>query len=112
LTGAEGSFSPEGKIVNQRGRKRRKPADKQELGQMIPVRFSRDAEPERPVFDEERIAHSCQDIIGINMPKARLVLRACALLAGFATLHGLLRPADAAACEAELARLNGLLDSA
>ena len=66
----------------------------------------------KPAQLEERIAHSCQDIIGINVPKARLVLRACALLAGFATLHGLLRPADAAACEAELARLNGLLDSA
>lgn len=64
----------------------------------------------KPAQLEERIAHSCQAVIGINGPKARLILRACALLAGFATRHDLLKPADAAACTAELVRLDRLLD--
>ncbi len=59
---------------------------------------------------ERRLAESCQDMIGINESRARLLLQAHELLARFAARHELIPPVDAAQTEKELLRLGRKLE--
>jgi hypothetical protein len=54
---------------------------------------------------ERRIAHSAQDMLGINEPHAHLLIEAHADLLGFATRHRLIAKVDAAKSERHIARL-------
>jgi hypothetical protein len=58
---------------------------------------------------DERIARSCRDMLGINLPRARLMLEAYGVLLRFAQRHQLLFAGNAAATESELIRLRGVL---
>ena len=58
---------------------------------------------------DERIARSCRDVLGINLPRARLMLEAYELLLRFAIRHQLVSTGSAAATESELIRLRGVL---
>jgi hypothetical protein len=64
----------------------------------------------RPSGLEQRLAQSCHEMIGINEPRARLVLQAHELLARFAARHELISPGDAAQTQKELSRLGRKLD--
>lgn len=59
---------------------------------------------------ESRMARSCRDLLGVNEPRARILLDAQEVLLRFAVRHQLIAEADAAATRAELARLRGVLD--
>ena len=54
---------------------------------------------------EERIARASPGLMGVNVPRAQLLLRACGLLTRFAARHGLLSAAAASGVENELTRL-------
>ena len=60
---------------------------------------------------EARLARSCRDLLGINEPRAWILLDAQEVLFGFAVRHQLMADADAAATRAELARLRGVLQA-
>lgn len=59
---------------------------------------------------EARLARSCRDALGVNEPRARILLDAQDVLLRFAVRHRLIADADAAATRAELARLRGVLE--
>ena len=59
---------------------------------------------------EARIARSCDDLLGVNEPRARILLDAQEVLLCFAVRKQLVADADAAATRAELARLRGVLE--
>ena len=61
---------------------------------------------------ESRLARSCRDLLGVNEPRARILLDAQEILLRFAVRHQLIADADAAATRAELARLRGMLEGA
>jgi hypothetical protein len=54
---------------------------------------------------EPRVAERCRDMVGINKPRARLLLDAHQILIRFAGRHRLMPAADAAGSESEVARL-------
>jgi hypothetical protein len=58
---------------------------------------------------DERIARNCRGILGINLPRARLMLEAYELLLRFAERHQLISTGNAAATQSELVRLHGVL---
>ena len=58
---------------------------------------------------EARIARSCGDLLGVNEPRARILLDAQEVLLRFAIRHQLIAGAAAAATRAELSRLHGVL---
>ncbi len=59
---------------------------------------------------EARLARSCRDLLGVNEPRARILLDAQEVLLSFASRHQLIADAAAAATRAELARLRGALE--
>lgn len=59
---------------------------------------------------EARIARSCEDLMGVNEPRARILLDAQEVLLGFASRHQLIAEAAAAATRTELSRLRGVLE--
>lgn len=59
---------------------------------------------------EARIARSCDDLLGVNEPRARILLDAQEVLLRFAIRHQLIADAAAAATRAEVARLRGVLE--
>ncbi len=59
---------------------------------------------------ESRLARSCRDLLGVNEPRARILLDAHEVLLRFAIRHRLIADANAAATRAELARLRGVLE--
>ncbi len=59
---------------------------------------------------DERIARSCRDVLGINLPRARLMLEAYEVLLRFAQRHQLVVADAAVATATELMRLRGVLD--
>ena len=59
---------------------------------------------------EARLAQSCRDLLGVNEPRAQLLLDAQEVLLNFASRHELITDTSAAATRAELARLRGLLE--
>ncbi len=59
---------------------------------------------------EARIARSCDDLLGVNEPRARILLDAQEVLLRFAIRHQLIAEAAAAATRAELSRLRGVLE--
>jgi hypothetical protein len=65
----------------------------------------------RPAGLESRLVQSCRDMIGVNTPRARLLLEAYGFLARSALRHKLVSPGDAAQTEKELARLRRELDA-
>ena len=58
---------------------------------------------------EARIARSCNDLMGVNEPRARILLDAQEVLLHFASRHQLIAEAAVAASRAELARLRSVL---
>ena len=58
---------------------------------------------------EARIARSCDDLIGVNEPRARILLDAQEVLLHCASRHQLIAEAAVAASRAELARLRSVL---
>ena len=60
---------------------------------------------------EARLARTCRDMLGINEPRARILLDAHEVLLGFAVRHHVITDADAAAARAEVARLRGALQA-
>jgi hypothetical protein len=64
-----------------------------------------------PAGLDERLARSCQGILGVNVPRARLILEAHELLLRFAERHQLVSAGDAAATQLELIRLRSVLDT-
>jgi hypothetical protein len=65
-----------------------------------------------PAGLEARLVHSCRDIIGVNEPRARLMLDAHDLLLRFAARHQLLSEPDIARSRQKLDRLKQQLDGA
>ena len=65
-----------------------------------------------PAGMEARIARSCDDLLGVNEPRARILLDAQEVLVNFASRHRLIADAAAAASRAELARLRAILEGA
>jgi len=63
----------------------------------------------RPAGMEKRLARACQDMIGVNEPRARLMLDAHEILLRYAMRHQLISTSDAASTEKELARLRRML---
>jgi hypothetical protein len=63
----------------------------------------------RPAGLEKRLARACQDMIGVNEPRARLMLDAHEILLRYAMRHQLISTSDAASTEKELARLRRML---
>jgi hypothetical protein len=61
---------------------------------------------------ESRLARSCRGLLGINEPRARILLDAQEVLLRFAVRHHLIADGDAVATRAELARLRGVLERA
>jgi hypothetical protein len=59
---------------------------------------------------DERLARSCRGVLGVNVPRALLMLEAHELLLRFAERHQLISVGDAAATHSELIRLRGALD--
>lgn len=59
---------------------------------------------------EKRVVATCRGLIGVNIPKARLLLDAHDILARFAWRHRLISPAEAEQTQTELARLRSLLE--
>lgn len=59
---------------------------------------------------EARIARWCGDLLGVNEPRARILLDAQEVLLGFASRHQLIAEATAAATRTEHSRLRGLLE--
>jgi len=64
----------------------------------------------RPGGLEQRLVQACRDLIGVNAPRARLLLDAHGIFLGFAARHQLVSDADAAESHKELARLQHGLD--
>ena len=64
----------------------------------------------KPGGMEARLARSCRDLLGVNEPRARILLDAQEVLLRFAIRHQLIADAGAAATRAELARLRGVLE--
>jgi hypothetical protein len=64
----------------------------------------------RPAGLEQRLVQACPEIIGVNVPRARLLLDAHGILLRFAARHQLVSAADAAESHKELARLQHALD--
>jgi hypothetical protein len=64
-----------------------------------------------PAGLDERLARSCRGILGVNVPRARLMLEAHELLLRFAERHQLVSAGDVAATQSELIRLRGVLDT-
>jgi len=64
-----------------------------------------------PAGLEERLARSCRDILGVNVPRATLMLEAHELLLRFAERHQLVSAGDVAATQSELIRLRSVLDT-
>jgi hypothetical protein len=56
------------------------------------------------------MARSCQDLLGVNEPRVRILLDAQEVLLNFASRHQLIADGDAAATRAELARLRSALE--
>jgi hypothetical protein len=65
----------------------------------------------RPAQLEPRLARSCAAIIGINEPRARLLLRVHEILAQFAVRHELISVAEAEESQAEISRLRTQLSA-
>jgi hypothetical protein len=63
-----------------------------------------------PAGLEARLVRSCRDLIGVNQPRARLILNAHEVLLRFATRHQLLSEPDLARSRQELARLKQQLE--
>lgn len=63
-----------------------------------------------PATMEKRVARSCRDMMGINGPRARLILQAHAALLGFAVRHGLRSADELGSAKRELARLAKLVE--
>jgi hypothetical protein len=59
---------------------------------------------------DARITRASRDLIGVNEPRARLLLRAQESLTNFALRHGLISAAEAKAMGTELSRLRSYLD--
>jgi hypothetical protein len=59
----------------------------------------------RPSGLESRLVHGCREMIGVNSPRARLLLQAHEILAHSAVRHQLITPAACAQTEKELSRL-------
>jgi hypothetical protein len=59
----------------------------------------------RPAGLEQRLVQACPEIIGVSVPRARLLLDAHGILLRFAARHQLVSAADAAESHKELARL-------
>jgi len=59
----------------------------------------------RPAGLEKRLVQACRDLIGVNAPRARLLLDAHGILLRFAARHQLVSDADAAESHKELTRL-------
>ncbi len=59
---------------------------------------------------EARLARSCNDVLGVNEPRARILLDAQEVLLRFAVRHQLIADAGADATRTELARLRGVLE--
>jgi len=59
---------------------------------------------------EARIARNCNDLLGVNVPRARILLDAQEVLLRFASRHQLIADAAAAPTRAELARLRAVLE--
>lgn len=59
---------------------------------------------------EARLARSCRDLMGVNEPRARILLDAQEVLLRFAVRHQLIANGGAAATRTELARLRGVLE--
>jgi hypothetical protein len=64
-----------------------------------------------PAGLDERLARSCRGILGVNVPRARLMLEAHELLLRFAERHQLVSAGDVAATQSELIRLRGVLET-
>jgi hypothetical protein len=64
-----------------------------------------------PAGLDERLARSCRGILGVNMPRARLMLEAHELLLRFAERHQLVSAVDVASTQSELIRLRRVLDA-
>jgi hypothetical protein len=62
-----------------------------------------------PAGLEERVARSCRDILGVNVPRARLMVEALELLLRFAERHRLVPAGSIAATQSELIRLRSVL---
>jgi hypothetical protein len=65
-----------------------------------------------PAGLEARLVRSCRDLIGVNEPRARLMLDAHEVLLRFATRHQLLSEPDIARSRQELERLKQQLKKA
>jgi len=59
---------------------------------------------------EARIARNCDDLLGVNQPRAQILLDAQEVLLRFAGRNQLVADADAAATRAEMARLRGVIE--
>jgi len=64
----------------------------------------------RPAGLEPRLVEACRDLMGVNEPRARLLLDAHGILLCFASRHHLVSDADAAESHEELARLQHAVD--
>lgn len=64
----------------------------------------------RPGGLESRIVQSCREIMGVNVPRALLILQAYELLANSAARHQLITPAECAQTNKEVSRLRDVLD--
>ena len=64
----------------------------------------------RPAGLEPRLVRGCPDLVGVNEPRARLLLDAHGILLRFAGRHQLVSEADAAESHKELTRLQHALD--
>jgi hypothetical protein len=64
----------------------------------------------RPAGLEQRLVRACPELVGVNEPRARLLLDAHGILLRFAERHQLVSEADTAESRKELARLVHELD--
>ncbi len=64
----------------------------------------------RPAGLERRLVRACPELVGVNEPRARLLLNAHGILLRFAERHGLVLEADVIESRRELARLQQALE--
>ena len=63
----------------------------------------------RPAGMEKRLARACRAMMGLNEPRARLMLDAHEILLRYAVRHQLISTSEAALTKKELARLRSIL---
>ena len=90
-------------VYDARDRTRAKPKKKSKRGNLL--------DHLNPAGLDERLARSCRGILGVNVPRARLMLEAHELLLRFAERHQLVSVGDVAATQSELIRLRSVLDT-